>query len=183
VQAKYKLVTQAYRGPEGRRGRPGLAVKGDKGDSVLVQGPPGPPGQSIRGPRGYPGPEGPQGLPGTGLEIKGSYDTYGDLLRDKPIGQQGDTYIIGYASPYACYIWEGPSTIQGRYKNIGTVGAGVPGRDGSPGKPGRDGIDGTDGKDGINGKTATISSGSNIYTVDDYGNIDLSELTDGGVWS
>ena len=65
--------------------------KGDKGD----KGDPGPQGpQGEPGPKGEKGDKGDPGKDGTGVTIKGSYDSEVDLKSDHPTGVVGDAYLV-----------------------------------------------------------------------------------------
>jgi len=105
-------------GPEGPKGDPGAegpkgeqGPKGDTGDTGPegpkgetgdegpegpegIQGPEGPEGiqgpEGPEGPKGETGDEGPEGKPGTGIQVKGSVATEGDL--PPAGGEVGDAY-------------------------------------------------------------------------------------------
>lgn len=71
-------------------------------------GPTGP--QGLQGIQGVTGPTGPQGIQGirglkgdtgTGINIKGYYDTEDNLKKDHPQGNEGDVYVVGND----LYIW------------------------------------------------------------------------------
>lgn len=90
----------SIRGPQG--------VKGDTGSQGPqgVQGPQGPAGQDgAQGPQGPQGPKGPKGDTGSGLSIKGQYDTLGDLQSGVPSPAIGDNYYVGESEPYNIYTW------------------------------------------------------------------------------
>ena len=59
--------------------------KGDKGD----KGDPGP-----QGPQGPKGDKGDPGKDGTGITIKGSYDSEDSLKNEHPTGVAGDAYLV-----------------------------------------------------------------------------------------
>ena len=63
-----------------------------------IQGPKGDIGPI--GPQGIEGPQGPKGDTGTGLDIKGTYDTLGALQAAITQPAQGDMYNVGTADPY-----------------------------------------------------------------------------------
>ena len=67
-------------GATGEKGEQGL--KGDTGDT-------GPAGDT-----GPVGPTGDTGATGTGITIKGSYNTYEELIHDHPTGNDGDSYLV-----------------------------------------------------------------------------------------
>lgn len=62
-----------------------------------IAGPTGP-----QGPDGPTGPTGPTGPQGTGIRIHGSYDSLNDLIKQHPIGEDGDCYIISGN----LYVWD-----------------------------------------------------------------------------
>lgn len=75
-----------------------------------IRGPQGIQGiQGIQGPKGETGetgPQGPKGDTGTGLEIKGTYDTPEQLKQNVQSKKQGDMYNVGYSYPYTIYMWD-----------------------------------------------------------------------------
>lgn len=118
------------RGPQGPQGDPGLqGPQGEKGE----KGDPGP-----QGPQGDPGPQGPKGEDGTGVNIKGSFDSPGDL---PPSGEAGDAYLIGGD----LYVWTGAE-----WQNVGTI-QGPQGAQGPKGDKGDKGDSGPAGADGAQG--------------------------------
>ena len=85
-------------GATGQKGDTG--VKGDTGDA---------------GPRGDTGPAGPTGdtgATGTGLTIKGSYDSYEELIEAHPTGNDGDSYLVNGS----LYVWNGNA-----WENVGNI--------------------------------------------------------------
>lgn len=127
-------------GPPGQQGEPGPpGEKGDKGD-------PGDPGE--------PGPPGPAGKDGKSIEIKGFFDTLAELEAAHPVGDPGDSYLVG--APAHIFSWNSDSSswadggvIQGP---VGPKGdPGVPGKDGAPGKDGDPGPPGPKGDQGEKG--------------------------------
>jgi len=145
-------------GPEGPVGSQGpQGVKGDTGntgpagaDSTVpgpqgpqgVEGDPGDPGaQGPQGVQGNPGPTGPQGATGTGILMKGSVATVGNL---PPSGnQQGDAYIV--QADDSLHIWNGSAWISG-----GSI-QGPPGSQGPQGIQGPQGVKGDTGNTGAQG--------------------------------
>lgn len=82
----------------GNTGKTG--VTGSKGDT----GANGDTGDT--GPRGDTGPAGPIGDTGAtcvGLNIKGSYNTYEELINEHPTGNDGDCYLVNGS----LYVWDG----------------------------------------------------------------------------
>ena len=71
-----------------------ILVQGSKGD----KGETGATGQQgEQGPKGDTGPAGPignTGATGAGLTIKGSYDSYEELIAEHPTGNNGDSYLV-----------------------------------------------------------------------------------------
>lgn len=62
--------------------------------------------QGEQGPKGYTGPAGAKGdtgATGIGTTIKGSYNTYQELIVAHPTGSLGDSYIVGGF----LYVWNG----------------------------------------------------------------------------
>jgi hypothetical protein len=172
--ARYKDVTQAYRGERGYQGIPGVS------GGVGARGPSGPPGPE--GPIGPPGPVGPRGYQGEkgdmgiGLHVDGVYPTYTALLQAWPDSSKalGKSYAVGLLPPYSLYI----ATVQ-RWLNAGPLsGAGSPGPVGPPGPAG---------PVGPAGGTTGIIVGTTLYEyAPDTGYITLTgafEAFDGGLWT
>lgn len=115
--------------------------KGDKGD----EGPQGEPG--IKGEQGEPGPKGDIGEPGTGVTIKGSFETEGQL---PSTGESGDAYLVGGD----LFVWDGTSwvnmgTIKGPKGDTGPTGPqGIQGQQGPIGPKGDKGDEGPQGEPG-----------------------------------
>lgn len=136
-------------GPKGDPGQPGSpgqpGEKGDKGD-------PGSPGEP-----GKDGPAGPAGKDGKSIEIKGYFDTVAELEAAHPVGQPGDSYLIG--QPAHIYSWNTDTSawadggvIQGPEGPKGDPGSpGEPGKDGEPGPKGDKGDPGAQGNPGEKG--------------------------------
>lgn len=87
-----------------------------------------------RGERGETGPQGERGSDGTGLTIKGTYNTTEELEAAHPTGIAGDGYLIDGA----LFVW---SDEDDRWVNVGQVQgpAGEKGDTGAEGAPGADG--------------------------------------------
>lgn len=88
-------------GDKGVKGDTGAkGSKRDKGETEATgeKGEPGPKGDTgDTGPRGDTGPAGPTGdtgATGAGFTVKGSYDTYSDLINAHPKGSDGDGYLV-----------------------------------------------------------------------------------------
>ncbi|WP_407377494.1 collagen-like protein, partial [Methanobrevibacter sp.] len=82
-------------GPKGDTGAKGdTGEKGDTGDT----GPAGPIGET--------------GASGTSITIKGSYDTYQELINAHPTGNDGDAYIVNGS----LYVWDGTA-----WDNVGNI--------------------------------------------------------------
>jgi len=115
-------------------------------------GPPGKPGEGgVPGPPGPPGPEGPAG---TGVNIKGSVPSAGDLPSGAAIG---DAWVAEDTSHL--WMWDGDSwvdlgPIQGPEGPQGPVGpVGPPGPQGVAGPTGATGVTGSTGPQGPIGPT------------------------------
>lgn len=116
------------------------------------------------------GPTGPRGLPGTNINIRGSFNSLDELIRTYPQGKMGDTYLINgnlYYWNEDSMSWEdaghiggptgptgpkgdiGPQGIQGM---IGPMGPqGMQGMQGPKGDPGPMGEKGDQGPMGLQG--------------------------------
>ena len=161
------------RGPKGEQGIQGIqGPKGDPGDAG-PQGDPGPQGQQgergpqgpqgekgekgdigPQGPQGDPGPQGPKGEDGTGVNIKGSFDSPEDL---PPSGEAGDAYLISGD----LYVWTGTA-----WQNVGTI-QGPQGEQGPKGDKGDKGETGDTGSQGPQGNPGTPAGfGTPTATVD-----------------
>lgn len=60
------------------------------------------------------GPTGPTGPKGDGLQIKGDYNSYDDLIKNHPTGNSGDCYII----QGILYVW---NTENNSWDNVGNI--------------------------------------------------------------
>ena len=95
---------------------------------------------------GIVGPTGPRGMPGTNINIKGSFNSVEELERTYPQGKMGDTYLInGYL-----YYWNEDSMS---WENAGHIGGptGPTGPKGDMGIQGLQGMVGPTGPQGIQG--------------------------------
>jgi len=133
-----------YQGPQGAEGEQGY--QGPKGEDGF-QGPKGEEGyQGPKGEEGYQGPQGPQGADGKGVNIKGSYETYEELIVAHPEGEVGDAYLV----QGDLYVWDG---VNQEWKNVGNIQGpqGAQGAEGKQGPKGEDGFQGPEGAQGFQG--------------------------------
>lgn len=164
----------SIKGPQGEKGPKG--IQGPQGETG-PQGPQGEQGetgpQGPKGDTGEQGPQGPKGDAGTGLDIKGTYDTLEDLRAATLAPTQGDMYNIGTSAPYTIYMWdeteppgdwisqgqlqgpqgpEGPQGPKGETGDTGPQGPqGEQGPEGPQGPPGEQGEPGPAGEKGEQG--------------------------------
>ena len=109
----------------------GMAAVG----TVNIRGPQGPQGEAgadgAQGPEGPQGPTGPKGDTGSGLNIKGQYDTLEQLEAGVTSPEIGDNYYVGTSEPYNIYTW---TNVDGapQWLNGGQL-------QGAPGAAGEDG--------------------------------------------
>lgn len=122
--------------------------------------------QGEQGPKGETGSQGPAGKDGTGVTIKGSYESEEALKAAHATGEMGDSYIVGtalYVWDLTNSSWKNVGQIQGPKGDTGATGAQGPkgdtGETGLQGPAGKDGTNGTNGKDG-RGITSVVSSTS-----------------------
>lgn len=108
---------------------------------------------NIKGPQGV---QGEKGDPGTGITIKGKYDSLSALQAAHPKADKGDAYMAGVN----LYVWNGSAWID--CGNIqGPKGdKGDPGSQGLQGLQGPQGVQGLQGLQGPAGNAATITIGS-----------------------
>jgi hypothetical protein len=140
------------KGDKGDKGDPGnQGVKGDTGDA----GPQGPPGnEGVDGPQGEQGVEGPQGIAGpqgpagSGVTMKGSVATSGNLPSSG--NNQGDAYIV--QSDDSLWVWDGTQWVSG-----GSI-QGPQGQQGIQGPQGLQGIQGVKGDTGNTGATGSAGA-------------------------
>ena len=150
-------------GPKGDQGDPGpQGPKGDKGEkgdpgdtgptgSEGPQGPKGDPGDT--GPEGPMGPQGPKGDTGTGLDIKGTYESLEALQAGVQSPAQGDMYNVGAAAPYTIYMWDTTDTPGWKSQGQLQGAKGDPGPQGPKGDTGDTGPEGPQGEPGPKGDT------------------------------
>ncbi|WP_458404919.1 phage upper tail fiber protein [Methanobrevibacter sp.] len=128
-------------GATGEKGPQG--IKGDTGDTGAT------------GDTGPAGPTGDTGATGTGITIKGSYNTYEELIYEHPTGNDGDSYLVNGS----LYVWNGSS-----WENIGNI-------KGEKGDTGPQGIQGIKGNTGDSGFSPTVNvdhtTGQIIITTQD----------------
>ena len=104
------------RGVKGDTGEKGS--KGDKGETGATgqkgeQGPKGDTGDTgATGTTGPTGPTGETGATGASVTIKGSYNTYEELIQEHPTGNDGDSYLVNGS----LYVWNGNA-----WENIGNI--------------------------------------------------------------
>ncbi|PWB85236.1 phage upper tail fiber protein [Methanobrevibacter thaueri] len=147
-------------GPKGDTGDKGeTGAKGDKGDkgetgATGEKGDTGPKGDTgntgATGDTGPAGATGDTGATGTATTIKGSYNTYHELIAAHPTGNQGDSYIVNGS----LYVWNGND-----WENIGNI-KGEKGDTGSTGPKGDIGATGPKGDTGDTGATGATGQGS-----------------------
>ena len=141
-------------GATGAKGEQGL--KGDTGDTGAV------------GPAGQTGPKGDTGATGASVSIKGSYNTYEELIDEHPTGNDGDSYLVNRS----LYVWNGTS-----WENVGNI----KGEKGDTGPQGIQGIKGDTGETGGTGFSPIVNvdhvTGHIIITTEDGSStISFSEL-------
>lgn len=105
------------------------------------------------------GAKGEKGDPGTGITIKGKYDSLSALQAAHPKADEGDAYMAGTN----LYLWNGSAWIdcgnmQGPKGDKGDTGA--KGAAGAQGPQGPQGVQGLQGLQGPAGNAATITIGS-----------------------
>ena len=152
------------KGVKGDTGEKGS--KGDKGDTGETgqkgeKGPKGDTGDTgATGATGSAGPKGDTGATGTGITIKGSYNSYEELIHYHPTGNAGDSYLVNGA----LYVWNGDS-----WENVGNI-KGEKGDTGATGKTGDKGDTGAKGDTGVKGDTG------DAFTFDDFTPEQLASL-------
>ena len=85
--------------------------------------------------------KGDTGATGTGLTIKGSYNTYAELISEHPTGESGDSYLVNGS----LYVWNGNN-----WENVGNI-------KGEKGDTGLQGIQGVKGDTGDSGFAPIIN--------------------------
>lgn len=104
-------------------------------------------------------PKGDKGDPGTGLDIKGTYASLGELRAEVQSPEQGDMYNVGTASPYNIYMWD-ITDGTGDWLDQGQL-------QGAQGPRGEQGPQGPEGQQGAQGPTgAAAGFGTPTATVD-----------------
>ena len=146
-------------GDKGDTGEKGS--KGDKGETGATgqkgeQGPKGDTGDT--GPAGATGPTGATGdtgATGTATTIKGSYNSYEELIHEHPIGNPGDSYLVnGPLYVWNSNAWENVGNIKGDTGATGSKGdTGDTGPKGATGDTGPQGVKGDTGNTGATGAT------------------------------
>lgn len=119
---------------------------------------------------GIVGPTGPRGMPGTSINIKGSFDSLDELKKTYPEGQMGDTYIIDGE----LFYWNEDNMD---WENAGHIGGptGPKGEKGDPGLPGLNGEKGEmgpigpQGSQGLQGEMGPTGPKGEPYGVGAYG--------------
>ena len=117
-----------------------IIPRGEQG----IQGPQGEPGP--KGEQGVQGEPGPKGETGTGIEIKGTYESLEALQAAVTEPVQGDMYNVGTAAPYNVYMWD-TTTPPGQWIDQGQL-QGAKGDQGDPGPAGQQGPQGEKGDPG-----------------------------------
>ncbi len=156
-------------GPKGDTGDKGeTGAKGDTGNTGETgatgqkgdRGPKGDTGNTgATGDTGPAGATGDTGATGTATTIKGSYNTYQELITAHPTGNQGDSYIVnGSLYVWNGNAWENVGNIKG---DTGVTGAtGPKGDTGNTGSTGDKGDTGATGPKGDTGDTGATGQGS-----------------------
>ena len=153
------------KGDKGDKGDTG--AKGDKGDkgetgATGQRGNTGPKGDTgdtgATGPVGQTGPKGDTGATGAGVTIKGSDNTYEELIAEHPTGNEGDSYLVNGS----LYVWNGTA-----WENVGNI----KGEKGDKGETGQQGVKGDTGDTGSSGFSPIVnvdhSTGQIVITTED----------------
>ena len=125
------------------------SIKGEKG-------PKGDTGNTgATGATGPVGPKGDTGATGTGITIKGSYNSYEELIAEHPTGNAGDSYLVkGFLYVWNTNTWENVGNIKGDTGDVGPKGdIGDAGVKGDTGATGDKGVTGDTGPQGVKGDT------------------------------
>ena len=140
-------------GETGSKGDTGeTGATGEKGD----EGPKGDTGDTgATGNTGPAGAKGDTGATGIGTIIKGSYNTYQELVNAHPTGNAGDSYLVnGSLYVWLNNAWENVGNIKGEKGDTGDTGSqGVKGDTGDSGAKGDTGATGPKGDTGATGAT------------------------------
>lgn len=159
-------------GPQGARGAQGpQGVKGDTGP------------QGLQGPRGFQGEKGDKGDQGTGLTIKGTATSVGELPSD---AQEGDAWLINqdlYIRLSNAWVNAGP--VKGPSGDTGPAGPkgdkGDTGDRGAPGSQGARGDIGPQGPVGPKGDTGAALKAKG--TKPSEGDLPATGNTAGDMWT
>ena len=142
------------KGDTGNKGETGAT--GQKGDT----GPKGDTGDTgATGDTGPTGATGDTGATGAGLNIKGSYNTYEELIHDHPTGEPGDGYLVNGS----LYVWNGNA-----WENVGNI-KGDTGDTGAKGDTGDTGVKGDTGNTGAKGDTGDTGAKGDTGATGDKG--------------
>ena len=138
-------------GPKGDTGDKGeTGETGNKGDT----GETGATGE--KGEQGPKGDTGDTGATGIGTTIKGSYNTYQELIAAHPTGNDGDSYLVnGSLYVWLNNAWENVGNIKGEKGDTGDTGS-----QGVKGDTGDSGVKGDTGATGPKGDTGATGQGS-----------------------
>ena len=147
------------KGDKGDKGDTGeKGSKGDKGETGNTgekgeQGPKGDTGDTgATGDTGPTGPTGDTGATGAGVTIKGSYNSYEELINQHPTGSEGDSYLVNGS----LYVWNGTA-----WENVGNI----------KGEKGETGSQGVKGDTGASGFSPIVnvdhSTGQIVITTED----------------
>lgn len=141
-------------GETGSKGDTGeTGATGEKGD----EGPKGDTGDTgATGATGPAGAKGDTGATGIGTTIKGSYNTYQELIAAHPTGNDGDSYLVnGSLYVWLNNAWENVGNIKGEKGDTGDTGS-----QGVKGDTGDSGVKGDTGATGPKGDTGATGQGS-----------------------
>lgn len=137
-----------------------------------------------KGDKGDTGDQGPKGDTGTGLDIKGTYESLEALRQAVQSPQQGDMYNVGAVAPFTIYMWDdgendwiSQGQLQGPKGDTGPQGPkGDTGDTGPQGETGAQGEQGPKGDTGAQGPagaaagfgtpSATVDGGTGTPSVD-----------------
>ena len=155
-------------GPKGDTGDKGeTGAKGDKGDTGETgatgekgeQGLKGDTGDTgATGDTGPAGAKGDTGATGIGTTIKGSYNTYQELINAHPTGNATDSYLVnGSLYVWNGNAWENVGNIKGEKGDTGATG--TQGIKGDTGSTGPQGVKGDTGATGATGPTTDENAG------------------------
>ena len=165
------------KGDKGDKGDTGAkGSKGDKGETGDTgekgeQGPKGDTGDTgATGDTGPTGPTGDTGATGAGVTIKGSYNSYEELINEHPTGNPGDSYLVnGSLYVWNSNVWENVGNIKGETGATGLQGPAGP--KGDTGDTGPQGVKGDTGDTGACGFSPIVnvdhSNGQIVITTED----------------